>query len=135
MNATPCLLSAIVTICAVVLYFFTSVNVGRMRVKHKIKAPATAGHSEFERAYRVQMNTLEQLPVFLTMLWLATIYFTPLPVLPAAIGVVWLAGRALYSKAYMADPAKRGPGFGISALAQLTLLLLSVVGVGLGFFS
>ena len=33
------------------------------------------GHPEFERAVRVQMNTIEQFVIFLPLLWLATIYF------------------------------------------------------------
>ena len=133
MNATPNLLSAIVTILAVLLYYAMSFNVGRMRAKHGIKAPATSGNPEFDRAFRVQMNTLENLPVFLPLLWLATFYFTLQPWMPAALGLIWIVGRILYMKGYMKDPKKRGPGFGIAALAQLLLLLLAAIGIGMAF--
>jgi glutathione S-transferase len=66
------LLSAVVTILAVLFFFYTGFGVGRMRGKHKINAPAMTGPIEFESAVRVQMNTLEQLVVFLPLLWLAT---------------------------------------------------------------
>ncbi len=133
--ATP--LASIVTILAIVLYMMTAARVASMRGKHKIQAPAVTGHPEFERAYRVQMNTLEAMPVFLPGLWLASLYF-PLKFavvwwLPAALGVLWIVGRYMYMQGYMADPAKRGTGFGISAVAQIGLLLLAVVGIAMSW--
>lgn len=133
MHSVVVLFSATITVLAVIFYFAFSCNVGRMRVKHGIKAPATSGHPEFDRAFRVQMNTLEQLAVFLPLLWIATLFFTPLPWLPAAFGLVWIVGRALYASLYMQDPAKRGPGFGLAALASIGLLILCLIGIGLGF--
>jgi glutathione S-transferase len=62
--------TAIVTLLAVGFYLFTSLAVASARVKFGIKAPATAGHPDFERAFRVQMNTLESMPLFLPSLWL-----------------------------------------------------------------
>ena len=127
------LLSAIVTILAILLYFYMSVRVGQMRVKHGVKAPATSGSPEFERAFRVHYNTPESLVVFLPLLWLATFYFAPafytLAWLPAALGVAWLVGRLLYMTGYMADPDKRGLGFGIASIAQILLLILAIVGM------
>jgi hypothetical protein len=38
-------------------------RVGILRGRHNIRAPAASGHPLFERAYRVQLNTLEQLAV------------------------------------------------------------------------
>lgn len=127
------LLTAVVTIVAILLYFYMGVRVGQMRVKHSIKAPATTGHPEFDRAFRVQMNTLEAMPVFLPLLWLATYYFAPafnaLEWLPALVGLAWIVGRILYMNAYMADPATRSVGFGISAISQLALLILALAGI------
>ncbi|MDE2133885.1 MAG: MAPEG family protein [Alphaproteobacteria bacterium] len=123
------LLSAIVTILAIILYFYMGVRVAQMRAKHGVKAPATAGPLEFECAFRVQMNTLEALPVFLPLLWLATIYFHLLPWLPAAFGLMWVVGRVFYMTGYMTAPDKRGTGFGIAAIAQFGLLILSVYGI------
>jgi len=130
MLASPVTLStALVTILAIVLYFFMGMKVGQLREKHKVKAPATTGAPEFERAFRVQMNTLEHLPVFFPLLWLTAIYFSLWPWAAPALGVVWVIGRAMYMDAYLKDPEKRGPGFGVSALAEVLLLLLALIGV------
>ncbi len=123
------LLSASVTILAILLYFYMGIRVAQMRGKHKIDAPTMTGALEFECAVRVHMNTLEALPVFLPLLWLATIYFLPLPWLPAIFGLLWVVGRVLYMTGYMAAPEKRSPGFGVAAIAQLGLLILSVYGI------
>ena len=124
------LLTAIVTVLAVLLFFWTGYQVAGMRGKHAIQAPATTGHPEFDRAYRVQMNTLEQLVIFLPLLWIANAYFHMLsPFLVGALGLVWIVGRIIYAFAYMTDPAKRGMGFTISILATAGLLILSIVGI------
>jgi glutathione S-transferase len=129
LDAPVVLSTALVTILAVILYCYTGIKVGQMRVKHAIKAPAVTGAPEFERAFRVQMNTLEHLPVFVIALWLATFYFPWFTWIVPAIGIVWIAGRAMYMDAYLKDPAKRGPGFGVAAAAEIVLLLLAIIGV------
>lgn len=130
MLTSPVVLStALVTILALAFYFATSVNVGRMRVRHSVKAPACTGHPEFERAFRVQMNTLEQIVVFLPLLWLTALYFSPFPLAAPILGLIWIIGRVLYMTGYMKAPEKRGPGFGICALSQILLLFLALAGV------
>src|SRR5438552_18473587 len=124
----PALTSAIVTILALLVYFYMGMRVGAMRGKHGIKAPAMTGHPEMDRAVRVHMNTLEQLVIFLPLLWIATAFFHWLGWLPAAVGFVWVIGRLMYMQRYMADPDKRGTGFGIPALSQLVLLILAIAG-------
>ena len=123
------LFTALVSILAILVVFWTGLRVGGMRTKHNVVAPAVSGHPEFERAYRVQMNTMEQFVIFLPLLWLAAIFFQMLPLLAGALGLVWIVGRIVYAQAYMADPSKRGLGFGISALATLGLLILALVGL------
>ena len=127
------LLTPIVTILALLLYLYMGLQVGGMRGKHKIDAPAMTGHPEFECAVRVQTNTLEHLPIFLTCLWMATLYFSPavpsVAWLPAALGLVWIVGRYLYMTGYMSAPGKRSTGFMISAVALITLIVLSVAGI------
>ncbi len=125
----PGLLSAVVTILALLVFFYMGTRVAAARGKHGIKAPATTGHPEMDRAVRVHMNTLEQLIVFLPLLWLATVYFHWAGWLPAVIGGVWIIGRLMYMQAYMADPDKRGLGFGITALAHVVLLIMAVAGI------
>ena len=123
------LLTAAVTILAIIFYIVAAMRVGRAREKYAIMAPATTGHPQFERAYRVQMNTLEAMPVFLPALWLAAYYFTKLPLLAPAVGLIWIVGRVIYMQAYIEDPTKRSLGFGISALSQIVLLLLAIAGI------
>jgi glutathione S-transferase len=123
------LLSAVVTVLTVLLGLYTMMLVGRMRGKHGVHAPAMSGAPEFERAFRVQMNTLEQVVLFLPVLWLATVYPVVSGYLAPGLGVVWLVGRVLYSLGYMADAAKRSSGFLIAGVALLALLVLSIVGI------
>lgn len=129
MHVPATLLTAIVTVISVVFVFYTGIVVAQMRGKHKIDAPAVTGNPEFERAYRVQVNTVEQFIIFLPLLWLATTYFMMLPWLPAALGLVWIVGRFLYMQGYIAEAGKRSTGFLITAVATLGLLILSVIGI------
>jgi glutathione S-transferase len=119
--------TAIVTCLAVMFYFYTSVQVSRARAMFGIKAPAVTGHPEFERFFRVQMNTLEWMPIFLPGLWLFAIYLSD--AYAAAIGLVWIIGRVLYMNGYIKDASKRGPGFGIQLCAAVVLLLGALVGI------
>jgi glutathione S-transferase len=123
------LLSAIVTILGLLFYFYTGIRVGGARSKYKIDAPAITGNPDFERVYRVQVNTLEHIVIFLPLLWLATLYFRHLGWLPAAFGLVWIIGRFLYMTGYTAAAEKRSNGFLISLLAQVGLLVLAVWGI------
>ena len=112
---------ALVTLATLALGFATAWLVGNARVKYRIKAPATTGHEMFERAYRVQMNTLENTVIFLPVLWLAANYVGA--VFAGALGALWLAGRIWYVFAYMADPKKRGKGFGLAYAAWGVLMI------------
>jgi glutathione S-transferase len=119
-------LVVIVTVLALLLYLWTGVRVAAARGKFGVAAPAVTGHPEFERAYRVQMNTLEWLPLFLAGLWLFAFYWGGRAA--AALGVLWILARLYYALAYVKDPARRGPGFGLQALATLILLLGALIG-------
>jgi len=111
----------LITILALLQAAFFAARVGKARADYGIKAPAVSGHEMFERYYRVQMNTMEQLILFLPALWLGARHFEPR--LVAAIGAVYLVGRMVYYQAYVADPARRGMGFSLSLLPSATLLL------------
>jgi glutathione S-transferase len=113
--------TALVTCVAILLYFFTSIQVSKARVAFGIKAPATSGNPDFERVFRVQMNTLEWMPIFLPSLWLFAIYISD-PI-AAGLGLVWIGGRFLYMTGYAEATAKRGRGFGIQASAAIILWL------------
>lgn len=117
-------LTSLITLFAVLLMFATSVNVGKARVKYKIAAPATTGHEVFDRAYRVQMNTLEAATMLLPALWIYAIFIGDISAF--IIGMIWLTGRIWYAVAYQINPAKRGPGFGIGFLAFAALWIVAI---------
>ncbi|TPQ40061.1 MAPEG family protein [Bradyrhizobium guangdongense] len=112
-------LTALVTLLAVALYFYTSINVARSRAATGVKVPAMAGHPDFDRAFRIQMNTLEWMPIFLPSLWLFAIYISD--AIAAGIGAVWIIGRIVYVIGYSKEAAKRSPGFAIQGIASLVL--------------
>ena len=134
MSSKPVMLTAIVTILIGLFCIYLILRVGGLRGKHNIIAPSVVGHPEFERGYRVQLNTMESMPILLPALWIATAYieaitWLPLPWLPAALGLVWILGRILYAQGYIADPAKRSTGFLISGIAQVLLIVLAIIGI------
>lgn len=116
----------IIALLAVIQFIVFSMLVGAARGKYGIQAPAMTGNENFERAVRVQMNTLEQLICFLPALLIAAVYWPQGYV--AAAGVVYLVGRTLYRQAYVADPAKRGLGFLLTFLPTTLLVLAGLVG-------
>jgi hypothetical protein len=118
---------ALVTLATVALLVFVGFNVGRARARFKIPAPGTTGHPEFERTYRVQVNTTENAVVFLPALWLFAWYVSPQ--WSGALGAVWIAGRVWYARAYVQDAALRGKGFILSFAACMTLAIGAAVGI------
>lgn len=129
LSAPATILSAAVTILTVLVMVYIFVLVGRARSRHNIHAPAMSGHPDVERALRVQGNTLEQVVIFLPLLWVATLYFHVIGWLAPLLGLVWCLGRLVYAWGYMAAAEKRELGFVITALASLGLLILSIWGV------
>jgi glutathione S-transferase len=119
--------TAAVTLLALLLYMGLSYVAGQARARYRIKAPAVTGHENFERAYRVQMNTVEQMVFFLPALWLCAVLLSDKGA--AAGGVIWVIGRAVYAVAYLDAPEKRGPGMGISMLAMIGLFLGAAYGL------
>lgn len=111
---------ALVTIAALLVYFWMGLQVGRARSKCGVAAPAMTGDPILERTIRVHYNTLEWLPIFLVSLWLFAIYW--MDWLAALLGVVWIVGRILYAVGYVADPGKRELGFMIQLFATAVLL-------------
>ena len=116
---------AIVTILALGQFVYFSIQVGSYRGKYAVKAPAVSGAPEFERMFRVQQNTMEQLVVFLPTLWI----FGHLvkPVYAAGFGVVFIVGRFIYRAEYLKDPASRSPGFAMSFLPTAIMLVWSLI--------
>ncbi len=120
-------LTSLMTLLVVVLMFATGLNVGRARARYGIKAPAVTGNEMFERAFRIQMNTLENAALMLPALWLYAAFVGDRGA--GAMGVIWLAARVWYAVAYQKEPAKRSGGFGLSALAFAGLWVGALWGV------
>jgi glutathione S-transferase len=111
---------------ALVQFFFFLMAVGRARGTYKVPAPATTGNEVFERYFRVQMNTLELLVIFVPSIILFGAYISA-PI-AAALGVVYLIGRLIYFTSYVKDPKSRSVGYGLSALPVMALLAGSIIG-------
>ena len=118
-------LPIIVTTVALLQFIWFCVQVGGMRAKHDVKAPAMSGPPEFERMMRVQQNTMEQLVVFLPTLWIFG--YLVKPAYAAGFGLVYIVGRFIYRAEYLKDPASRSPGFMISFLPTAIMLVWSLV--------
>ena len=116
---------ALVTVAALLTYFWMGLRVGRARAKSGISPPAMIGDPILERHIRVHYNTLEWLPIFLAAMWLFAVYWNDL--IAAGLGVVWIVGRILYARGYVADPKKREAGFLIQ-LAATAILLFGAAG-------
>jgi len=120
-------LTAAVTLLVALLYAATIVMVGVARWRYGVKAPALTGHPVFERVYRVQSNTLEQMPVFMPSLWLAAFYASD--AIAAGIGLLFVAFRILYAALYLRTPAYRGFAYAPGAIYMVALWGIAAWGV------
>jgi len=121
------LYTALVTLLAVAFYVFLGTRVAAAHGKFGVKLPAMTGNPDFERVYRVQMNTLEWMPTFLVPLWICAIYLSDIGA--AVLGLAWIGGRVLYYIGYSKAVEKRLLGFLIQAVVCLLLFLGAVAGI------
>ena len=120
-------LPALVTLVAMAGFLVTVMLVGAARVKHGVKPPAVVGPEPFERALRVQQNTLEQLMFFLPSFWLAEVFSNE--AVATALGFIWVGGRVAFAVGYLQAAEKRAAGFAISFISGIVLLVMALVGV------
>jgi len=116
----------VVMMLAVIEYFAFGMAVGMARGRFKVPAPAVSGNPDFERYYRVQMNTLEQMMVFLPSLWTFATFVSAN--WAAGLGLVFVIGRLVYFIGYTRAANKRGIGFGISGLPTMILMIGGLIG-------
>ena len=120
----------LVAALAVLQFIVFSFQVGQARVAHNVSAPAVQGNEQFDRVFRVQMNTMEQLICFVPALLLANVYWSD--TLVALVGAVYLIGRLIYRQAYITDPSKRTVGFMLTIVPTFLLLLAAMLGALIG---
>jgi glutathione S-transferase len=111
---------------ALVQFFFFLFAVGRARATYKVAAPATTGNEIFERYFRVQMNTLELLVMFVPSILLFSQFFGGY--IAAALGLVYLIGRLIYFTSYVKNPGSRSWGYGLSALPIMIFVAGTIFG-------
>ena len=116
----------VIVMLVLVEYLYFGVAVGRARVRHGVEAPAVTGDEHFERFFRAHQNTLEQVVVFVPAVYAAAYYSNELAA--AGLGLVFLVSRVLYFRAYIAEPAKRGPGMIGSMGAVIILIGMALIG-------
>jgi uncharacterized membrane protein YecN with MAPEG domain len=124
---------AVVASLALIEYVVILMLTGQARGRFGVPAPATTGNPSFERYFRVQQNTIEQLVIFLPALYLFASFVSES--IAAALGLVFVLGRVIYARGYIEDPAKRGPGFLLTFVPNLILLLGGLIGAILDRFS
>ncbi len=125
-------LTTITIALALLEYTVFTMLCGRARVRCGVAAPATTGNPTFERYFRAQQNTVEQLIIFVPAMLLFG-HYASAPI-GAGLGLVFIFGRALFARGYYRDAPKRGTGFGLSLLSNLVLLLGGLVGAVVAYF-
>jgi uncharacterized membrane protein YecN with MAPEG domain len=127
LSAPATILTAAVTLLAILISIGTAILVARTRRATGIQPPAMSGDARLERALRVQGNTMESFIAFLPALWLAALYFQGWAA--PAIGLVWCLGRIFYMIGYAADANRRHVGFAICIFSILALVILAAIGL------
>ncbi len=117
----------IVILLALIEYMVFGGLVGRARGIHGVKAPAISGPEAFDRTFRAHQNTLENIVIFVPAVWIFGTYVHPL--WAAGLGIVYIIGRALYVRGYIAEAEKRGVGGAMSGLTIVILILGGLIGV------
>jgi uncharacterized MAPEG superfamily protein len=119
-------LVAIVALASLIQYTVFGALVGKARMTYKVEAPAVSGDPIFERYYRVHMNTLESLVLFLPSIFVFATYVSA--DIAAALGVVFIIGRQMYLRSYVKDPKSRGAGYMLTFLPSTILALGGMTG-------
>lgn len=132
LSAPATLLTAAVTLLAVIISLAFAIYVARTRSRTGIDAPEMSGHPALARALRVQGNTVEQIVLFLPALWVAALYFQGWA--PPILGLIWCLGRVTYAFVY-GSAKQRFPGFALTIFPTLILIVLGIIGVVQGWMA
>ena len=116
--------ATLIVLLALLQYVYFTIRVGASRGKHHIDAPSCKGDETWERMFRVQQNTMEQLVVMIPASFAFAYYVNAQWVLLP--GAIFIVGRFLYSAEYVKDPKTRVPGMSLTLLANVILVLGSL---------
>jgi uncharacterized membrane protein YecN with MAPEG domain len=119
--------ATLIVLVALLQYIWFTARVGVKRGKYHINAPACEGDENWERLFRVQQNTMEQLIVLIPACYAFAYYLSPTWVLLP--GGLFIIGRFFYSAEYVKDPKTRVPGMVMTMLANVILVLGALFGV------
>ena len=125
-------IAILIILLALAQFTFFSLSVGASRTKYGVTAPKTSGDESWERLYRVQQNTMEQLVIFVPAMLAFTAYLSSKWVFVP--GIIFLVGRLLYSYEYINNPGSRVPGMALTLLANAVLLGGAVIGILMKLF-
>ena len=117
--------SALATLLDLAVFCWTIFLVGRARARYDVPAPACTGSEEFERRFRVQMNTLEQLVLLLPALWLCAVWVGE--IYAGLGGLVWSIGRVIYVVTYLKNPKSREIGFVLTVTPTITMIVADAI--------
>lgn len=117
----------LIVFLALLEYVVFSGVVGASRAKLGVPAPATSGNPQWERLHRIQINTLEQLIVFIPAIYGFAHYVSSTWAAP--IGAIFVVGRVVYFFGYRAAAEKRALGAALSGLPSYVLLIGAIVGL------
>jgi len=117
----------LVMLLIIIQYMYFTMRCGMARGKDTVVAPAISGDENYERAYRVQINTLEQMAVVLPAMWICAASFRA--DVAAILGAIFFIARFTYAAAYMKDPSTRAVGFVVGFFSSVALVLCSLYGV------
>ena len=117
----------VVTLLALLEYLILGVMVGRARQRYGVEAPATTGNPDFERYFRVHVNTLEALIVFVPAVWIFSL--TVNYHFGVALGLLFVIARIIYASGYLSAAAKRVPGAIATGVINVILVLGSLIGL------
>lgn len=124
--------ASLIVLLALLQYIWFTVRVGASRGKYKVNAPACSGDETWERMFRVQQNTLEQLIILIPATFAFAYYTSPLWVLLP--GAAFIIGRFLYSAEYIKNPNSRVLGMSLTLAANATLVIGALVGLSKHLF-
>ncbi|XP_006026889.1 leukotriene C4 synthase [Alligator sinensis] len=126
-------LLAAVTILGVLEQAYFALQVISARRKYKVSPPCVTGPPEFERVFRAQINCSEYFPIFVSVLWVAGVFFHQGAA--AACGLLYLYSRYQYFRGYaLAAHARLGP-MHFSARVLWILIGMAIVGLLIHFLS